>query len=656
MASVSETAGGTRGTRATGGGIVIAGDRTFDRAAALKHTRLVKTLKLALPFSALLVSAGYAMLVLKASNWGSGIPGLDIPKIVAENLAMENPHYEGFNKDGGRYWVTAKKAMQDFKNLSLINLDTITGELIDQNKERTRLTATRGTFNNKASVLELYDAIDVAGDNGIKAQLTRATIKTKEGIISSDQPVSVAMAAGTIQAKQMTVLQKTKEYAFANEVKTYLKGRTPVTAEAGKQGAQASFGNPNEPIEITSSRLDVNDVTRTALFTGNVVAVQGAASLASPELEVSYEGSVSAVADKDKDKDKDAKAATTASPPPAADGGKVTRVQAKNPVVLTQADGQRVTSRSADFDAVGQKAVLEGDVVMTEIPDRKAVGDRAEFDQTANTILLTGPVVLTQGQNELKGRRLFFNRTTGKMNITGAGGGTGRVAARFTQSHAAAAKTAKPETAARGVAFGGNFKTDPNAPIDVTSDRLDVDDGVKQAVFTGDVRAQQAGFHLRAAELTASYSGAAGLSSAKGGQDSAKLSRIQAKKNVEVTSKDGQKATGDWADYDTRANTVTLGGDVIMTQGKNVVRGTKLVIDMSTGESVISTEPTGRSGGQPMISSSEGDGSGLIVKSGRPSAVFYPNDIKDKKDEKGTAAQGQDKAGGGWQSRAQPSP
>ena len=412
--------------------------------------------------------------------------------------------------------------------------------------------------------------------------------------------------------------------------------------------------------------------------------MQGSSSLTSPELEVSYEGSPVAPPDKDaKDKDtkdrdqkdtkdkvtqeKDAKEKDAKAPAAEAhgdnqsgdQGGKVKRVVAKNPVVLTEADGQKVTGRSAEFDALAQKAVVEGDVVMTQVPDRRAIGDKVEFDQAANTILLTGPVIVTQGQNELKGRRLFFNRTTSKMNLTGGtGNGNGRIAARFTQSHPKGTAAQKPDAPARGVAFGGNFKTDPNAPIDVAADRLDVDDHAKQAVFAGDVRALQAGFQLHSAELTATYTGAAGMASGDGkgnNQEAAKLTRIQAKKNVEVTSKEGQKATGDWADYDTRANTVTLGGEVIMTQGKNVVRGTKLVIDMTTGESVISTEPGAR-GGQPMISSSEGDGSGMIVKSGRPSAVFYPSDIKDKAEKAAPAGNGSEKPGSGWQSRGQPSP
>lgn len=649
---VSVTSGADR---ATGSGIVLAGDRTMNRKAAARHTAIVRALRLAFPATAFAVIGSYAFTVVDTTGWGVALKALDVPQILAENLAMENPHYEGFNKDGGRYWVTAKKAMQDVTNMAVIKLDTITGELIDANKQTTRLSATRGTFNNKLNVLELFDAIDVQGDNGLKATLTRATIKTKEGIISSEKPVRVAMPAGVITANQMTVRQKEKAYAFVQNVRTELKGRPAPPAGAGQPAQSAlGFGNASDPITIRSSRLDVNDVTKVALFSGNVKAVQGEATLASPEMEVSYEGSAVAASEPSKKpKDKADPAAVTAAQPAADEGGKVKKVVAKNSVTLTQAGGQKATSRTAEFDAEKQTALLEGDVVMSEGSDRTASGDRAEIDQTAGTVLLTGPVVVTQGKNELRGRKLFFNRTNGKMNLTNPGG-NGMISARFTQNEAPRAASAKKQDAPKGMAFSGSFKTDPNAPVDVTAARLDVDDGAKQAIFTGDVKAQQAGFNLTSSELIATYTGAAGFgggqsasANAKDPNGGARLTRIQAKKNVEVTSKDGQKATGDWADYDTKNNTVTLGGNVVMMQGKNVVRGTKLVIDMTSGESVISTE-TGAAG-QPMTSSTQGDGNGMIVKSGRPSAVFYPNQLKEK------AGKAADKVIEGWQVRKDPS-
>jgi len=660
MASVTDDAGASR---AAGSGIVLAGDRGPRRTAAARHTRRVRILKSALPATALLVIAGYSLSVFDNTGWGEGLAQLEVPRILAENLAMDNPHYEGFNADGGRYWVTARKAMQDLKNLSLIKLEAISGELIAANKDRTKLTATRGTFNNKQNVIELFDAIDITGDNGLKAQLTRASIKTKEGVILSDAPVRVEMPAGTITASQLIIHQKEKEYTFKNQVRTDLKARAPKTEGADADKTTTGFGNSNEPILITANRLDINDTTKIATYTGTVRAEQGQSILTSPELEVTYEGSAAgmsgaggegAAKDAGSKKDASSKKEGAGAPDNAASAdteGKIKRVVAKNPVTLTQGNGQQATSRSADFDAATQMAVLEGDVVMSEGADRRVTGDRAEIDQTAGTVVLTGPVLLTQGKNELHGRRLFFNRNSGKMNLTGAGGGTGRISARFSQAGGPQPASRQSETPKRGLAFGGNFKTDPSAPVDIAADRLDVDDQAKLAVFSGTVEAQQAGFVLEAAELAASYSGSAGLAGAGDAikpdaqQAAARLTRIKAKKNVVVTSKEGQKATGDWADYDTKANTVTLGGDVVMTQGKNIVRGTKLVIDMTSGESVISTETS--SGG--MTSSSQADGSGLIIKSGRPSAVFYPNDIK-KHVDKGAAA-----AGGGWQARSAPS-
>ena len=57
----------------------------------------------------------------------------------------------------------------------------------------------------------------------------------------------------------------------------------------------------------------------------------------------------------------------------------------------------------------------------------------------------------------------------------------------------------------------GSFKVDPNAPMDIEADTLDVYDATKQAVFRGNVKAQQGDFVVRTVELTAFYTGQAGL-------------------------------------------------------------------------------------------------------------------------------------------------
>jgi lipopolysaccharide export system protein LptA len=61
-----------------------------------------------------------------------------------------------------------------------------------------------------------------------------------------------------------------------------------------------------------------------------------------------------------------------------------------------------------------------------------------------------------------------------------------------------------------------------------------------------------------------------------------------------VTQKD-QTATGDLGVFDMKANTVTLTGNpVVMTQGQNVLRGEKLVVDLTSGVSRVESNKGGQ--------------------------------------------------------------
>lgn len=635
MASMAATgsSGNTRGRdRATGSSIVVAGDRTQSRVAAHRHSKRVRILKLALPFTAVATLALAAMNILGNVGVGPALPAIEVPKIVADNLKMHNPHYEGFNADGGQYWVKAETAQQDLKTLTAVHLEHITGELTDAKKQKTHLVAARGLFDNKSNVLELFDSIDVTGDGGLKAKLTRATIRTKENIITSDQPSTITMAAGEITSNQLTIRQKSKEYTFLDNVRTHMQPKKAAADPGANTQVQTAlpFGNPGEPVDVASNRLDIDDVKKTAIYSGQVTATQAGATMTAPEMTVTYEG---AVAPEGKGS---SKTKTQASDPSET---KVKLIVARDSVVLKQSNGQTATSRTAAFDTIANKAVLEGDVVLTQGDDRRAVGDRVDYDQAAQTMTLTGPVVVTQGANVLKGRRLIYNRATQKMQLSSPanimGSATaGRITAHFVKpsTKSSANQASDDQTSDDGISFGAAFKTDANAPYDVAADRLDVDDNAKAATFTGNVSAVQGNVTMRSQELTAFYTGSAGMGATDdkvGSAAPAALTHLTAKKKVVVSAKDGQTATGDWAEVDVKKNLTTLGGSVVLTQGKNIVHGTKLVIDMNTGEATIKTEPTKSNG--PAVSSSDGDGNGQIFKAERPSAVFYPGQLRKSK-------------------------
>lgn len=155
--------------------------------------------------------------------------------------------------------------------------------------------------------------------------------------------------------------------------------------------------------------------------------------------------------------------------------------------------------------------------------------------------------------------------------------------------------------AAQGI--GSSFETyqaNTDAPIDIEADVLEVDDKQKQAVFKGNVVAQQAGFSLKAKELAVYYAGqpSSDIASANagGGGADGRIRRIEAKGKVLVKTKDEQSATSEWANFDVEQQVVTIGGNVVLSQGENVLRGDRLVIDLQSGKSRF--EVAGESGKQ----------------------------------------------------------
>ena len=56
-----------------------------------------------------------------------------------------------------------------------------------------------------------------------------------------------------------------------------------------------------------------------------------------------------------------------------------------------------------------------------------------------------------------------------------------------------------------------------------------------------------------------------------------------------VTQKD-QVVTGDIAIFENKANLITMRGTVVVTQCKNVLRGDRLLVDMTTGVSRVESD------------------------------------------------------------------
>jgi lipopolysaccharide export system protein LptA len=132
------------------------------------------------------------------------------------------------------------------------------------------------------------------------------------------------------------------------------------------------------------------------------------------------------------------------------------------------------------------------------------------------------------------------------------------------------------------------------SPIDVTGDQLEVQEQQCLLIYRGNVEALQDTSRLRTNQLNL-YSkpgethtaGAGGLSTKCGA-----LERLEAHGAVYYVTP-SEVVKGDDAVYLADAKTITVTGDVVVSQGKNVVVGNRLVINTDTEHATMESNAKG---------------------------------------------------------------
>lgn len=129
--------------------------------------------------------------------------------------------------------------------------------------------------------------------------------------------------------------------------------------------------------------------------------------------------------------------------------------------------------------------------------------------------------------------------------------------------------------AAQNVTFGG-IRADIQAPVEVAADNLSVNQADGSAVFTGNVVIGQGEMRLSADQVTVIY--------AEGGQS--RIRSLNAKGNVTLVS-GADAAEAQAATYDVETGNVTLTGDVVLTQGGNVLTGDTMQVNLESGTAQV---------------------------------------------------------------------
>ena len=186
----------------------------------------------------------------------------------------------------------------------------------------------------------------------------------------------------------------------------------------------------------------------------------------------------------------------------------------------------------------------------------------------------------------------------------------------------------------------GQFEN-KDAPVQIEAATLEVHDKSKTATFSGNVQVVQGDTTMRCRSLVVFYgqevgigesggeatTGTAAKSPLGGTKGAQNIRRIEARGGVTVLTKD-QSASGDLGIYDLKTKTITLSGNVVVSQGQNVIHGERVVVDTETGNARVESGGSGAgasagSGGRVRALIQPGKGQGgasnfMTIGPGRP--------------------------------------
>jgi lipopolysaccharide export system protein LptA len=184
---------------------------------------------------------------------------------------------------------------------------------------------------------------------------------------------------------------------------------------------------------------------------------------------------------------------------------------------------------------------------------------------------------------------------------------------------------------------------DKDQPVQIEAASLEVRDKNKMATFSGDVQVVQGDTTMKCQKLVVFYGQEVGIAQKEAGQGAPapetkpalagpkgaqNIRRIEARGGVTVITKD-QNASGDLGVYDLIAKTITLTGNVVVSQGQNVIHGERVVVDTVTGNARVESNNQG-GGGTPsrvraLIQPNQGQNGGGNVMTIGPGGPGKPN-------------------------------
>ncbi|GGB46247.1 hypothetical protein GCM10011316_17930 [Roseibium aquae] len=145
--------------------------------------------------------------------------------LTADGLVMDKPELSGHDGDRS-YHVSAQRAIQRLTDPRIIDLEIIRANIVLSPDESAAITALKGTYNNAAETLRLYDGIQLEWSQGFTVDLSDVEVDLKSGALRTDNPISIRSEQGSVRAGKLDYDQDRGVVRFKDGIRMTLNPAT----------------------------------------------------------------------------------------------------------------------------------------------------------------------------------------------------------------------------------------------------------------------------------------------------------------------------------------------------------------------------------------------------------------------------------------------
>ncbi|MGE3874164.1 MAG: LPS export ABC transporter periplasmic protein LptC [Parvibaculaceae bacterium] len=136
-----------------------------------------------------------------------------------DEVTVTDSTITGLDSQNRPYSISAREAVQDKDKPNFIALDDVSGATNRTNGEAITFESRKGLYNSDVKTLDLDTDVVIKSAGRFTARMNKAHVIVAEKRLTSDVPVRVDLATGTIDANGVEITNEGNNIVFLNGVK-----------------------------------------------------------------------------------------------------------------------------------------------------------------------------------------------------------------------------------------------------------------------------------------------------------------------------------------------------------------------------------------------------------------------------------------------------